>query len=145
MDSEYSIILKLIIFSFVLTTLYIYLLNYILKLEKIGCECSAGWRRDFIKYYLILFFFILLITIAFWRNKFINTFSYIIFPIINIFFVYVVFEYVQKLKQEKCACSAGIERNVLEIFNYIQIILLTISFIKIVFASTLFSSKSIKK
>lgn len=100
--------------------LWSYIFVYILKLEKIGCECALDWRRTFIQYYIIVLVLVALSQIA-------NIFTTL--PIIvkicllfgSIAFITITFLYVRDLKKKKCECSDETARDVLEIVNYIQI------------------------
>lgn len=109
--------------------LYLYLLNYIYKLERIGCECSADWRRNFIKYYIITIF--VLVIASFFMGPNIKYLAPLTFAA-NIVFIIIIYQYVNKLKREKCACADGTERKVLEYFNYAQIIMLAIAILNLI-------------
>lgn len=106
--------------SFITIILWTYIFSYILKLEKIGCECALDWRRTFIKYYIVL-----VIVIA--MCKIFGIFEKI--PIIfrlavsvgTLAFIIITYKYVHDLKKKKCECSRELARDVLEIVNYIQL------------------------
>ena len=57
---------------FFIIVIYALILRYIYKLENIKCECSANWKRDFIKYYVSFILTIqtlLFLGILFFTNK----------------------------------------------------------------------------
>jgi LytS/YehU family sensor histidine kinase len=110
-------IIELILFS--------YIIYYILKLEKIGCECSQDWKRTFIKYfYIITIVYIFIHIISLFTNKFkLNSSISLIMMICNLLSIGIVYLYIHQLKKEKCECSKDQARDVLEIYNYILIAL----------------------
>ena len=110
----------------IIVIIYDYLLYWILKLENIGCECSKDWRRNFIMCWIIIYIFIMIFE-TFIKNKIMkNVLVFLIF-LFQIIFIIIVFQYVRKLKNEKCKCADGNERRVLEIFNYFQIFITLIA------------------
>lgn len=127
-----------------IVVLYVFLIKYIMMLEKTGCECSKDWRRDFIKYYFIFLlitpFIIAALLFSLLKNPFalqmISKAVGLVSFILSIAAVIIIYQYVYNLKAIKCQCSAGQMRTILEIFNYIQMILLAISLISII--STMF-------
>lgn len=110
-----------------------YILMYIVKLEKMGCPCARGWRREFIKYYLV---FMLLLIIL----RMFEVYSPALAPpilmtlqfLLSVGFVVVVYNYIHDLKREKCSCSEGMARDILEVVNYIQMFLVIVSLVMMV-------------
>ncbi len=94
--------------------LYVIVIYWIYNLELSKCDCSRSWKRDFIKYFvmikLIIFFTIFvfqkkagevgwfLLTNKFWRKIFIN-----LFKSINLLFIGVVVLFVNDTRY--CGCS----------------------------------------
>lgn len=115
-----------------------YILTYIMKLEAMGCQCAKDWRREFIKYY-IGFIMILIVsrTVDAWTPETVPPVFMTIQFVLTIFFVFVVYNYISDLKRNKCACSADVARDVLEIFNMIQMFLL--AFVLIVMIHIMFT------
>ena len=139
------------IVSLFFLALYVYLVNYMIQLERIGCECSVDWRRTFIKTYMlfiIIYLSLLFILTLFGKEHMLRFVAMIMF-FVNIFFIIVVYQYVKYLKDTKCECSASLARNVLELFNYIQIFLLLFSLLNgifaILFISHVLKIKSLRK
>lgn len=118
---------------------------YVMKLESIGCQCSKGWRRDYIKYY-IAFILIVIVTRTFdaWTPESVPPVFMTIQFMLTVVFVIVVYYYISDLKEKKCACSVSVERDVLEIFNMLQMFLLAISLVLIVHIMFTIAQASIK-
>ena len=118
---------------------------------ELDFACSIGWRRDFIKYYLVFLLLAQLLPIVLGLlspklAKYVPHMASVVL-VLQIVSAIVIFQYVHDLKEKKCACSAGIPRDVLEIYNYIMIILLVIALIGIVTHMTIMGhsmTKSIK-
>ena len=126
---QISSVIKIIIFAIFLT--------YVLKLEKEHCECSEGWERGYIKYYslaVIIFGIIqILYTIEYARMSIIHT----ILGIGGLVFIFSVVKYIKNLKKEDCGCSKSWKRTALNIYAWLSIILLIITFV----ATLVFLSK----
>ena len=104
---------------------WVFIFSYILKLEKTGCECSKGWRRDFIKYYIAFIIVMAMATIAGLVNKQkMPTALLTLQFVVAVFFIGVVYQYIHDLRKQKCECSEHMARDVLEIVNYVQIFLI---------------------
>ena len=104
----------------------ILILNYIRKLEKISCECSQEWKRDFIKIYSLITIilttlicliplFMSLINLKYNTSNIlsnpllsIGSYIYTFFGLIN---VYALFTYSQRIVLNKCDCSNSWERT----------------------------------
>ena len=134
-------IIQLILYAIAII-LYVFLIKYIIMLEKTGCACSQDWRREFIKYYFIFLIVMLIVKFALADStlmKFISPFSFIIL----LAAVVIIYQYVNDLKIKKCKCSAGQMRNILEIFNYIQIILLAIVLLFVIYMMVVSSNSKL--
>ena len=108
--------------------LQIFLLNYIYKLETTGCECAKGWRRSFIKYYLIVLVVFTIAQVFVITMDGVNSlfalniaFSGIMF-IFGLCFAIITLQYVHTLKKTKCECSNTLARTVLNLVALIDII-----------------------
>jgi hypothetical protein len=108
--------------------LFTYILTYVMKLERTGCECAKDWRRDFIVAYSIIviaFAAYDLAVIVFHKDPLshvglINMVRGPILLILGIIFVVATIQYVNRLKREKCACSEDTARLVLFIVAIID-------------------------
>lgn len=124
----------LMIFFVILFTLIVVVINYmalqwIYKLEEISCKCSEDWKRDYIKYFLMVYFVILfvqMIIFLFNLNQKDNYFFMILMGVFNLFsFINVIISiiYITQLKDIKCVCSEDVRR---EIYYYYKIITLAL-------------------
>ena len=118
---QISSIIKIIIFAIFLT--------YVLKLEKEHCECSDSWERGYVKYYSLAVIIFAIIQIFF-------TFEYAKMDIIHtilgiggLVFIFSVIKYIRDLKKDDCSCSQSWKRTVLNIYAWLSIILLIITFV----------------
>ena len=104
----------------------ILIVNYVRKLERVSCDCSQNWKRDYIKYYslvtVIVTVFIALIPLflqlanvkynvtKFLSNKFVVLISYL-YTLFGIANVYALFTYSQQIVLSRCDCSHSWERT----------------------------------
>lgn len=113
-----------------------YFLNYIMKLEK-SCECSMDWRRDYIKYYIIInMFVIILMALGIYYKT-----HYLVQTLLGVFGLIctgLIFFYIRKLKEIKCACSETTARTVMEYFNYLSISIFFFAIVSILFIGNVF-------
>jgi uncharacterized membrane protein len=104
---------------------------YIRELEKIGCECSRDWKRDFIYIYVCIFIPLAIIRIFHVLPGVVTA----LIGALTIAFIIIVFLYIHELKKKKCECSVSDTRKVLEIVNYVQLGLLGLVIIVIIYAA----------
>lgn len=122
-------ILGLIIF-----VIQVFIVKYLINLEKIGCECAKDWRRKFIIFYLIfvLAYSIVIILVPQTLPPIIQ-FVLLLLGVSNII---ITIQYVYKLKKDKCECSESVMREILyfiAIFNALLFILLIVLSILLLF------------
>ncbi len=104
----------------------ILIVNYVRKLERITCDCSENWKRDYVKYYslvtVVLTCLIVLVPLFlqltnikynisnFLGNRLVVIISYLytLFGILN---VYSLFTYSQQIVLSRCDCSHSWERT----------------------------------
>jgi hypothetical protein len=110
----YNVILLLFAIFFVVVQLLI--INYLFKLEKTGCKCALDWRRNFILFFMVVAVVNLLVT-SFLTHEQIPLVQTLV-TVLGLVNVIVTLQYVNKLKTEKCECSASIYR---EIMMYVAI------------------------
>jgi uncharacterized membrane protein YqhA len=124
----------LILLNIVTILFWGYILNYLLKLEKIGCECSKGWQRTFITYFVVyLLIMLLLSTFKLWNKTQLPPLVLTVHFVLNIFFFITVYQYIHRLKKEKCECSANKARDILEIVNYVELAIVAITLFMIIY------------
>lgn len=103
------------------------MLFWILKMEKINCDCSNDYRRDFLKYILMISIplsVILSIYSAFDNLKvntiFGTTVGFVgLISFVNIFFA---IYYLYQLRNSDCECSKNIRRDLFFWINLASII-----------------------
>lgn len=151
MISKY--ILGFIIFAVIVSvfTIYTLALQWIHKLEETNCKCSEDFKRDYMKYYIYIYFAnvafiiisIIFVTIFSFYNKkggeksfnflkiIYNIIKFIIgiLGIINIIFSIM---YIYNLKQIDCKCSEDIRREVYYIWNIIGAAIIGINILFII-------------
>jgi len=102
------------------------IINYVRKLERVSCECSESWKRNYIKYYslitVVLTAVICLVplflqlakikynVVEIMSHKAVSLVSYLytLFGIVNI---YALFTYSQTIVLSGCDCSHSWERT----------------------------------
>ena len=90
-----------------------YILTFLFKLEQTGCECASDWRRVYIIIYCVY-------KIAFSLLQYLSftTVMLMLGPInfaLDLLFIVFTFQYVHRLKREKCSCSEDLGRTILYI------------------------------
>jgi hypothetical protein len=137
------------ILSVVISGLLVY---YVMKLEYMKCHCSTSRKREYIKYFNIVFAIIILgITgITYYNDNFTtkknqiysmnfdytitfkNIFVIILFlcSIINIFCIYT---YIRELKENECLCALEANDDIYLFLHYYSLIqLLTLMFFMVI-------------
>jgi hypothetical protein len=105
----------------------VWILVYLVNLERLGCACALGLRRLFIMAYTVLTILMALGLVVLspessplWVSGFV---------ILSIFYIVVVLQYTRDLERHKCACSAHLARDVLQLAAMIQAMLYIFTFI----------------
>lgn len=120
----------------------VFVLVYIDKLEKIGCECAKDWRKTYAYVYLItsiVYGFLAGVTYTASQtnasSNVLKILSVVMFVGQIILFVagilYIIFsiQYINKLRDIKCKCSKHLTRDVWEVVLYIQVVLIILAVI----------------
>jgi hypothetical protein len=124
--------LFLVLLSIGIITIHVFALMWLQKLESTSCKCSANWKRDYIKYFLYVYFvFVALQLVAFLATgkqliQSESSFVRLLVMLFNIFaFVnaFVVIFYVKELKDANCECSEDIKREVYYYWNIVYLAL----------------------
>ena len=112
----------MIFFDFTIVIVKILIINYLFQLKKIKCDCSMGYRQNYIIVYLIMNVIFIIIKIL---TRVFNYTFYIKFPLFfkNIYFIssiilwllYVIFtmQYLYMLNAKKCECSESNYKNLM--------------------------------
>lgn len=113
------------------------ILNYLIRLERIGCACAMDWRRTYMIAFLIMSVLIAIFTMASGTKPPIALTMAL--PILGLFYIVFVLQYVNRLKKEKCECSKSVFRNVMEIMAYLYVLLMLLMIV--LFAMVMFNGK----
>lgn len=130
----------MLIFSVLFIVIQILLINYLLRLERIGCKCAMDWRRSFMLFYMILVL-VHVVAITF-ITKETTPILQTLFAVMGITNVIITLQYVNKLKREKCECSDSIYKDVITlvaIFNAILYFMLLVIFLYMMFSLSMFA------
>ena len=113
---------------FLVIVFHLFVYNYVINLEKIECDCSKHWYRDFVKYYS-------LVAIVITASLFITGLSgsggrlpiilaglFSLFGLINAF---ILFFYTKKLMDcdSRCECSKGMVRTGIHYLSAFRVLL----------------------
>jgi hypothetical protein len=98
-------------------------LSWVLRLESQDCDCSANWRRTYMKYFFVA---VILFQAALMTGISKDLVKMMGGPIgiASLVYLYVTITYVQKLKETGCSCSAGYQQTVLYWMAVVQAALL---------------------
>lgn len=98
-------------------------LSWIVKLQDKECECSADWRREYMKYF---FMFMIIAQALLLSGAAKGVLHMIAFPMGIAFlgYVYVMITYVSDLRAKQCGCADGTEASILYWMAVVQAALL---------------------
>jgi hypothetical protein len=119
MKNTVLLIIKLLILLFIL--------SYILELDKNDCHCSNTWEKRYIKYY-IYFVIGLTLVLAIFAKFSIKLLAknlpivVILLTLLSISFVASIFLYIRRMKETRCECSMNTNFQILDFINKIQIL-----------------------
>ena len=118
---NYDLSLVVIIY-FINIVLYFLTFSWIIMMEKENCTCSADWRRNYIKYYLIsivLYIIIMIIHTLVFNNRYAYIFTLLNywFLVSELIFISIVFVYIKDLIKKRCECSKSINRDITLIYT----------------------------
>ena len=105
----------------------LYILYWLVRLERIGCQCAMDWRR----YYIIAFMILNILFALFGmkRSDVMGNVIYGVWLVLVVLNIVFVLQYVHRLKKEKCECSAGLARDVMYVIAIINTALIFLSLI----------------
>ena len=127
------------VFGFALNVaLQVGILNYLIRLERTGCECAMDWRRTYMIAFLALSILITIFALASGSKM---PFAIpALMPVLGLLYVIFVIQYINRLRREKCECSESVFRNIMEILAYIYVLILILTVV--IVAIALFSGKT---
>lgn len=138
----------LFLLSLLLLALNIYILVYLFRLEGTGCECAMGFRRTYAIAYIIASFVysVLMAGVDMYLTAAgktpednpalvigVGTVSFAMLAA-GIAYVILSVQYINRLRDEKCACSDALARDVWEVVLYIKIALYAVVALQFVIA-----------
>lgn len=118
-----------------LIVIQLLLINYLIRLEKIGCKCAMDWRRDFMIFYMMVVLLHAILT-AFLPMT-ITPLLQTLVAALGIFNVIITLQYIARLKHERCKCSDSMYKDAITIiayFNAAVYIALLILFFYLIFS-----------
>lgn len=140
LDSGMAVIASLI--SIAILILNVFVVVYLNNLETIGCKCAMDFRRTYIMTYTIIsllnivlypIFRYLVVTMD---SKVISIVLYawsIIMTLAGLLNIVFAVQYIHRLREEKCACSKSVVRDVWEVTIYITIALIILAFLNLIY------------
>lgn len=121
--------------AFAWILLYGYFIMYLDRLDTIGCECAQNWRKTAI-HAILWYLLIWIVLMRFLGAKELMKPVYKVViglnAILAVFFVVIMFQYIGMLKKEACKCSESMARNIMEVVNYCQILLMVLLVVLVV-------------
>lgn len=126
-----------------------YIHHYVIRLERIGCDCATDFRRAYIQWYTLALIVIGIINVALritGGDLGLSIVSMVLSPIMlaaTIVYVVFVIQYINRLRREKCRCSESIARAILYIVTIIHVTLLCL--LALVFLSMVLAQVGRKK
>lgn len=138
---QYNVVM--FVFGILFIIIQCIIINYLVQLEKTGCQCAMDWRRQFILFYLVLSIVYTLTTFLIdERSLPILQTTMVVTGLLNVIFT---LQYVNMLKQQKCECSQSVYRDIMmfiAIFNAIIYALMLTILIYFMFTMATFSKNS---
>ena len=137
------------IFSILIFSIQILIINYLFQLEKIGCDCAMDYKRNYILSYLVIN--TLFITLHFFTDVFkytsnnnLSSFLMSIYSVGGIVNISFIIQYVNMLKAKKCECSESIYREIMYISAIIDALVLGFSFLLFFIIILYYSTNNLK-
>lgn len=128
-----------------------YIHHYVTRLERIGCDCAADFRRTYIQYFTLALIILGITNIALllMNNRTgITLISAVLSPmmfIATIIYVVFVIQYVNRLRAEKCKCSEGMARAILYLVTIINVTLASLMALAVLYVALAgFSAVSVR-
>ncbi len=135
-----------LITMFLIIIFHLFTYNYVVNLERIGCDCSGHWQRDFIKYYSLVAIVVtasLFITSMSGSNGRLPILFATLLSIFGLANSFILFFYTKKLMDcdERCQCSAGLVRTMLHYLSAFRVFMVFFALLVSVFLIIFIRSK----
>lgn len=128
------------IFNAIIVALYIAFLVYLFKLEKVGCNCSLNWKRNYMITFMIFALSTNLISIII-PSLGHNVVFVFISAVLSLMFLIVTIQYIKKLKNDKCDCSKNLTREIMFYYSWIMLVLFWFSIAILLYVMYLLKSR----
>lgn len=110
-------------FGVLFIVLQLLLINYLLRLERIGCKCAIDWRRKF----MIAYMFLLLVHAALvtFVTKEVLEYPIIqtIMLVLGVVNVIITLQYLAQLRRDNCNCSESMYKDIITMIAYLNTLL----------------------
>lgn len=118
-----------------------YVHHYVIRLERIGCDCAVDFRRTYIQWFTLALIAIGITNIALrltGGDLGLAILSMVLSPIMfvaTVIYVVFVIQYINRLRREKCLCSEGMARSILYLVTIINVTLACLLALMILFVA----------
>jgi hypothetical protein len=109
--------------------LNIYFLYYMDRLDKEGCKCALGWRRQFVEVCLVYMLATQVLGFLFMRSPLIQIINMFVF----VAYVIVARQFISRVEATHCDCAEKPAFGVLRFINTIQLFILALAFVAVLF------------
>lgn len=121
-----------IAFMLISVIINVYILMYLVNLEKVGCKCAMNWRRTFIMFFII-FSVVLSIASLFSYDILSSAIVMGLFTVASIANVVIILQYINMLKKEQCDCSEGLAREIMHVIAILYAFFYVLLFVILIF------------
>ena len=120
-------------FGVLFILIQVLLINYLLRLEKIGCKCAMDWRRKYMLFYMfVLLIHVVLITFVD-RQQYQIPILQTAVMVLGVVNVIVTLQYVSQLKKDNCTCSESLYRDIITLVAYLNAIMYSLLFVIVIY------------
>ena len=139
-----SLIMFLII-AVVVIVLHYAMYTWTKELEKTGCKCSEIWHRNVIHWIALILLIATVINVLLkianiQKSPMFLAFGVVI-ALLNIFYISIVFDYINKLKKLECECSESWKRDYGYIGSIVYIIWFSLVALSLIFIASMMMFK----
>lgn len=110
-------------FGVLFILLQMLLINYLLRLERIGCKCAMDWRRKFMIAYMFLLLvhaaIVTFVTKEVLEYPLIQT-TMLVLGVVN---VIITLQYLAQLRRDNCNCSESLYKDIITMIAYLNTLL----------------------
>ena len=96
------------------------ILYWLMRLEKIQCNCALTWQRQLLVFYVILSIFMMVCILYGMRGSRDFFYMELVFTLFGAFSVIVSLHYIYMLRTNRCICSEHVGREILYILSILK-------------------------